>query len=105
MKLLRGFIFFLVCFGCSTKLVLAQTSADGYENIDFSIPKTVYFGGERVWISCEAIHNDLPAESKIIYAELVDRYNEPVAIAKIPLEDGKGFNFLKLPTNLPSDNY
>lgn len=105
MKLLRGFIFFLVCFGCSTKLVLAQSSAEGYENIDFSIPKTVYFGGERVWISSEAMHNGIPAESKIIYAELVDRYNESVAIAKIPLEEGKGFNFLKLPTNLPSDNY
>src|SRR5690606_32068379 len=40
-----------------------------------------------------------------IYAELVNRYNESVAIAKMPLEEGQSFNFLLLPTNLPSDNY
>ncbi|REG94397.1 hypothetical protein [Algoriphagus antarcticus] len=75
------------------------------ETVDFSIPKTIYFGGERVWIASQAYHDNSPAESKIIYAELVNRYNESVAIAKMPLEDGKSFNFLQLPTNLPSDNY
>ncbi|MEB2776824.1 hypothetical protein SYJ56_15970 [Algoriphagus sp. D3-2-R+10] len=75
------------------------------ETVDFSIPKTIYFGGERVWIACQALQDNSPVESKIIYAELVNRYNESVAMAKMPLVDGKSFNFLQLPTNLPSDNY
>jgi len=75
------------------------------EGVRFSIPKTIYFGGERVWIASQAMKDDSPAESKIIYAELVNRYNESVAIEKMPLEDGRSLNFLQLPTNLPSDNY
>lgn len=76
-----------------------------YEAVDFSIPKTIYFGGERVWIASKAIQGDSPAESKIVYAELVNRYNESVAMAKMSLEEGRSFNFLQLPINLPSDNY
>ncbi|PZX49181.1 hypothetical protein [Algoriphagus chordae] len=83
------------------------SSAQGQdaERISFSTPKTIYFGGERVWLSAEALKDSSPAESKVIYAELVNRYNESVAIAKMPLEEGRSFNFLLLPTNLPSDNY
>ncbi|TXD75815.1 hypothetical protein [Algoriphagus ratkowskyi] len=76
-----------------------------YETVNFSIPKTIFFGGERVWIASQATQGDFPAESKIIYAELVNRYNESVAIAKMSLEEGRSFNFLQLPLNLPSDNY
>ncbi|MEB2781336.1 hypothetical protein U3A58_13125 [Algoriphagus sp. C2-6-M1] len=75
------------------------------ETVDFVIPKTIYFGGERVWIASQAMENNSPVESKIIYAELVNRYNESVAMAKMPLEEGRSFNFLQLPINLPSDNY
>lgn len=105
MKLLYRLIPVLISILCCTSLAFGQITESDFETVDFSIPKTIYFGGERIWISSHATQNDLPAESKIIYAELVDRYNESVAIAKIPLEGGKGFNFLQLPTNLPSDNY
>ena len=77
----------------------------GDEKVDFSIPKTIYFGGERVWIASQSMNDNSPTASKVIYAELVNRYNESVAIAKMPLEDGRSFNFLQLPANLPSDNY
>lgn len=86
-----------------SQVVLGQN--EGEEKVGFSIPKTVYFGGERVWIASEATSGGFPAESKVIYAELVSRYNESVALAKMPLENGKSFNFLQLPVNLPSDNY
>lgn len=75
------------------------------EQIKFSIPKTIYFGGERVWISSEAMQGNAVADSKIIYAELVNRYNESVALVMMPLEKGKSFNYLPLPTDLPSDHY
>lgn len=76
-----------------------------HESISFSVPKTIYFVGERVWINSQSMRGDNPTDSKIIYAELINRYNESVAIAKMPLEDGQSFNFLQLPANLPSDNY
>lgn len=85
--------------------VVGQDQDSFVEKVGFSIPKTVYFGGERVWIASQSMKGDSPSESKIIYAELVNRYNESVAIAKMPLEEGKSFNFLHLPTNIPSDNY
>ncbi|SFU19576.1 hypothetical protein SAMN04489724_0156 [Algoriphagus locisalis] len=75
------------------------------EKISFSIPKNIYFGGEKVWIKSQSLVGDKPSESKIIYAELLNRYNESVAIAKMPLEEGESFNYLELPSNLPSDNY
>jgi hypothetical protein len=82
-----------------------QTPKLDPEQISFSIPKNIYFGGERIWIKAEAFAEDVPAPSQIIYAELVNRYNESVAIAKMPLTDGAAFNFLRIPTNLPSDHY
>lgn len=94
-------IFFLFSFICS---VTFGQSVE-HEKVSFSIPKTVYFGGERVWINSQSMIGDNPTDSKIIYAELLNRYNESVAIAKMPLEDGQSFNFLQIPTNLPSDNY
>lgn len=98
----KFFVFLLLSLGFSP---LASSQNLEVETVDFSIPKTIYFGGERVWIACQAMQNNSPAKSKIIYAELVNRYNESVAIAKMPLEEGRSFNFLLLPTNLPSDNY
>ncbi|MBN3521731.1 hypothetical protein JYB62_17110 [Algoriphagus lutimaris] len=77
----------------------------GREQVHFSIPKNIYFGGERIWVSSKVEQGNEEVESQIIYAELLNRYNESVAIAKMPLENGASFNFLKLPQNLPSDHY
>ena len=66
------------------------------EVVSFSIPKTIYFGGEKVWIAGEVDQEGLEEKSIIFYAELLNRYNESVAIAKMPLENGKSFNFLVL---------
>ncbi len=86
-------------------LVKGQALADRGEVVSFSIPKTIYFGGERIWIASSVREGGLPAESKIVYAELLDRNNQSVAITKMPLDAGAGFNFLQLPTDLPSDHY
>ena len=89
---------FLLLF---SQLSFGQTK----EAVSFSIPKTIYFGGEKVWIAGEVAQEGLEEKSVIFYAELINRYNESVAIAKMPLENGKSFNFLSLPESLPSDNY
>jgi hypothetical protein len=105
MRLLHKFSVILVLFMILSSAVVGQDQDSSVEKVSFSIPKTVYFGGERVWIASQSMKGDSPSESKIIYAEIVNRYNESVAIAKMPLEEGKSFNFLHLPTNIPSDNY
>ncbi len=102
MKLLKiTLVLFVLSIGTKGNVFSQSTN----ETVSFSIPKTIYFGGERVWISSHVSQGAKPADSKIIYAELLNRYNESVAIAKMPLEAGESFNFMKLPTDLPSDNY
>jgi hypothetical protein len=75
------------------------------EIINFSIPKNIYFGGERIWIQAEVSTESGSSPSQIIYAELLNRYNESVALAKMPSSEGEAFNFLRIPANLPSDHY
>ncbi|MEP0713568.1 MAG: hypothetical protein ABJC55_16755, partial [Algoriphagus sp.] len=95
-------VFFVFFFASACAIFAQQTS---FEKVDFSIPKTIYFTGERVWIASSASKEELPASSQIIYAELVNRFNESVAISKMPLVEGSSFNFLQIPTNIPSDHY
>ncbi|MEN2283843.1 hypothetical protein AAGF08_17005 [Algoriphagus sp. SE2] len=96
-KLSLAIFIFFVC--------QAISYSQSIEEVSYSIPKTVYFGGEKVWISGQVTQDESEEKSIILYAELINRYNESVAIAKIPLEDSQSFNFLQLPQDLPSDNY
>jgi hypothetical protein len=86
-------------FGFSQNSILKR------EIIDFSIPKNIYFGGERIWIQAGVSTESGSAPSQIIYAELLNRYNESVALTKMPPAEGQSFNYLRIPVNLPSDHY
>jgi hypothetical protein len=98
--LLLVFVAFLTSsFGFSQNSILKK------EIIDFSIPKNIYFGGERIWIQAGVSTESGSAPSQIIYAELLNRYNESVALTKMPSAHGKAFNYLRIPVNLPSDHY
>lgn len=102
LDLIKIVIVFTICLTVGSVKSHAQSRK---EQVHFSIPKNIYFGGERIWVSSKVEQGNEAIESKIIYAELLNRYNESVAIAKMPLEDGNSFNFLKIPQNLPSDHY
>jgi hypothetical protein len=98
--LLLVFVAFLTSsFGFSQNSILKK------EIIDFSIPKNIYFGGERIWIQAGVSTESGSAPSQIIYAELLNRYNESVALTKMPSAEGQSFNYLRIPVNLPSDHY
>ncbi len=98
--LLLVFIVFLTSsFGFSQNSLLKK------EMINFSIPKNIYFGGERIWIQAGVSTELGSSPSQIIYAELLNRYNESVALTKMPSADGESFNYLRIPANLPSDHY
>jgi hypothetical protein len=83
----------------------SQNSILKKEIINFSIPKNIYFGGERIWIQAGVSTESGSSPSQIIYAELLNRYNESVALTKMPSTDGESFNYLRIPANLPSDHY
>ena len=83
----------------------SQSSRLMKEIINFSTPKNIYFGGERIWIQAGVTTESGSSPSQIIYAELVNRYNESVALTKMPSEAGVAFNYLRIPANLPSDHY
>lgn len=102
LKIVKIGIILVLWFALGSVKIYAQS---GREQVHFSIPKNIYFGGERIWVSSKVEKGNEEVESQIIYAELLNRYNESVAIAKMPLEKGTSFNFLKLPQNLPSDHY
>jgi hypothetical protein len=77
--LLLVFIAFLTSsFGFSQNSLLKK------EIINFSIPKNIYFGGERIWIQAGVSTELGSSPSQIIYAELLNRYNESVALTKMP---------------------
>src|SRR5690554_4510274 len=82
-----------------------QTSPDFEERIGFAIPKTIYFTGEKIWLSIQVETQAGTTSSRVGYAELWNRYGESVALAKVPLESGLAFNFLQIPDDLPSDHY
>jgi len=82
-----------------------QTSPDFEERVGFAIPKTIYFTGEKIWLSIQVESPAGTTSSRVGYAELWNRYGESVALAKVPLESGLAFNFLQVPDDLPSDHY
>jgi hypothetical protein len=75
------------------------------EIVNFSIPKSIYFAGERIWIQAEVSTESGSSPSQIIYGELLNRFNESVALTKMPTVEGNAFNYLRIPSNLPSDHY
>jgi hypothetical protein len=99
-----GWIYMMMICGLG-HFSLAQTMPVFEEQVEFSIPKTLFFTGEKIWLSIQVQSPSGPTESRIGYAELWNRYGESVALAKIPLESGVAFNFLKVPDHLPSDQY
>ena len=75
------------------------------EKVSLSIPKTLYFPGEKIWIEAEVRLGDSPSPSQVLYAELVDAQNNSVDYVKIPIISGKALNFFKIKPSIPSANY
>lgn len=86
-------------------VILARQDEVKKESVSFSIPKTLYFTGEKIWIDAAVSLGGDPTASQVLYAELVDRKSASVAYVKIPLIQGKAFNYFQLSANVPSDHY
>ncbi len=101
----RGLLF--VCLGWVTPVsgLLARQSDIPKETVQFNTPKTLYLVGEKIWFDAEVKSGQNPSPSRVLYAELVDRFSNSVAYAKVPLEEGKALNYLLLSPAIPSDQY
>ena len=96
-------ILVLVCMHAGFAFqALAQSQS---EKVSFSIPKTLFFTDEKIWINGEVQSRGKPGVSQVFYAELIDQENRAWAISKFPLKSGKVFNYMELPTSIPSGNY
>jgi hypothetical protein len=93
-------------WGCFQAILTFEASAQTkVEQVGFSIPKTLFFTDEKIWISGTVQGGDSFEMSKVFYAELIDQEHRSWAIGKFPIEEGKVFNYLELPASIPSGNY
>ncbi len=99
-------IFLVLLVGLmSCGVSLARQDEVKKESVSFSIPKTLYFTGEKIWIDAAVNLGENPTTSQVLYAELLDRNSASVAYVKMPLIQGKAFNYFQLAASLPSDHY
>ncbi len=78
------------------------------EKLFIHTDRNSYVAGEMVWfkIYCvNAANNELLDLSKVAYAEVLDKDQQPVLQAKISLQKGTGNGSLTLPATIPSGNY
>ena len=107
--MLTSHFYRLVCcflvLNLTSSAVFAQQRDLLKESVQFNTPKTLYLVGEKIWFEAEVKSGETSSPSQVLYAELVDRFSNSVAYAKVPLENGKALNYLLLSTAIPSDHY
>lgn len=103
MKYLQAVLVF--AFFILAKSAFSQVNSSFEEVVDFSIPKNIYFTGEKIWLSIQVEANSKPTPSRVVYAELWNKYGESVSLVKIPIQEGAAFNYLPIPEDLASDHY
>lgn len=110
LKAIEMKVFLVLSFFCLIQSYSAAQAVDGSsglakETVLFNTPKTLYLVGEKIWFEAEVTSGQKPSPSKVLYAELVDRYSNSVAYTKVPLAEGKTLNYLLLSPAIPSDHY
>ncbi|HSF53453.1 MAG TPA: hypothetical protein VLA71_06855 [Algoriphagus sp.] len=100
-----AFLFYCLFLFQLTNPSVARQSNIPKESVEFNTPKTLYLVGEKIWFEAEVKSGQNPSPSKVLYAELVDRFSNSVVYTKVPLEEGKALNYLLLSNAIPSDQY
>lgn len=83
----------------------ASQASEGIEQVSFSIPKTLYFTGEKIWLEAKVEMQNRVSPSQVLYAELVDANSNSMDYVKIPLQKGKALNYFSIHSKIPSGNY
>lgn len=98
-----SFFWLFQCY--TTAELIAQQPELLKESVQFSTPKTLYLVGEKIWFDAEVKSGMNASPSRVLYAELVDRFSNSVTYTKVPIEGGKALNYLLLSNTIPSDQY
>jgi hypothetical protein len=114
-------ILILFCFsslikgqGRSVSLGFIKNKLESYrkavpwEEIYIHTDRNEYIAGEQMWFNVYVIDrqsNKPSPYSRIVYVELINRYNQPVVQKRIGTENGTGPGQLALPDSLSSGNY
>lgn len=75
------------------------------ESVFVHVSKNIAVTGEPIWLAVDVKSTDETFTPSMAYLELVNRYGQSVYQMLMPLENGKGSNIIKAPSNLISDNY
>ena len=89
----------------SVNFSLARQETNLIEEVSFSIPKTLFFTGEKIWLEAQVNIKDRISPSQVLYAELVDANSNSMDYVKIPLQQGKALNYFSINQKIPSGNY
>lgn len=82
--------------------------SDLHEKIFVHTDKTIYLPGEILWfkIYCVDANTHKPLDlSKVVYVEVLDNNQGPVAQAKISMKNGLGDGSLYIPVSVSNGNY
>ena len=78
--------------------------AGSQEKIIFNSDRDIYIGGEDLWLS--VINNDRETSlSKVVYIELLNKYNTPVVQEKLFLENNLASSRFTIPDTISTGNY
>lgn len=75
------------------------------EKVYAHLSKSIMSTGESLHLKVLVKAGSENSASKMAYAELLDRFHQPVLQVILPLENGQGNNYLEIPNNLQSDHY
>ncbi|WP_293011046.1 hypothetical protein [Mongoliibacter sp.] len=75
------------------------------EKVYAHLSKSIMSTGESVQFKVMVSVKERGSDSKMAYAELVDRSGQSVVQVVFPIENGSGENYISIPNNLASDHY
>ncbi len=108
MKKRQSITFLLLAFTTSFFVLYGQqTAGENFESVYVTTDRNIYFAGEDIWFSplCLDGPNEISTRSKVVYLELLNTLNEPVAQTMVFLKDGQGDGNLTVPSYISSGFY
>jgi|GEM_PF-326791 len=100
------FLFFILSFRIACAQAQQNDLLYGFdENINPHLSKSILVAGETLPFMLDITMNGEPTISQMAYADLISRNGKRMAGTIIPLHSGKASAYLKVPSEVPSDNY
>lgn len=99
----KGYIVFMLF-----SILLASLTTRAQERILVKSDRSIYFGGENIWLSvaCYESNSNLASKaSTVVYLDLFNVSQQSVLQKQVKLEDGIGSLFIDIPDTISTGNY